>query len=305
MIDIDRSSGIPIHKQVSDAIRFRIGNGHFRVGDVLPPTRTLANQLDISFHTVRKAYSELVREGIARSKKGSGYVVIETEPLSKSERMERGASVLSAALQNVVGLGLDEEEIEYLFSEQMELMGASEVQTKIVVAAAYRELAQACAIQLASAFQRECHSCTLNELEQHADADVVLVPFKYVRQALSSNAQSDILGVSFELDEEALAAVARLMDHETLGLVCRYSDAIGSLTNDLRAATKFSGQVVAVSVENGDAFLSNMVRECDLLLYTESAARSVRPFLERVSHHAKLGLALAASSIERVRRATP
>lgn len=305
MIDIDRQSGTPIHKQVSDAIRFRIGNGKFRVGDTLPATRSMANQLGISFHTVRKAYAELAKEGLIAAKTGTGYTVQDADPLSKSERMEQGASILGSALRNAVGLGLDEDEIEYLFSEQMELLNASDVHTKLVIAAPYKELGQACAIQLATTFQRECLSCTLNELSKHTDADVLLVPFMNLKQALVSNSRSDILGVAFDLDEKALGAISRLMDHETLGLVCRYPDAIGPLSSDLKSITKFAGQVLAVSVDDGDSYLSSLIRQCDLLVYTEGAHRTVRPFLDRASHHVKLTLSLAQSSVERVRSATP
>jgi GntR family transcriptional regulator len=305
MIEIDRASEAPIHTQVANAIRFKIGNGNYKKGDRLPPTRALAAQLGISFHTVRKAYAELAQEGIIESMPGSGYVVVNAEPLDKSERMERGASLLSHALRQAVGLGLDEEEIEYLFAEQLQLLETSEDTSKIVIAAPYKELAQACAIQVATVFQRECHSCTLDEVGKHADADLFVVPFRNVKQVLSQISRSDVVGMGYDLDEEALGKISRMMDHETLGLVTRYSDAVASLTKELRSLTRFGGQFVAVSVEEGDTYLASLIRDCDVLVYTQGAERAVRPFIERAKKHVRLSFTMAPSSIERVRSIIP
>jgi len=305
MIEIDRNSEVPIHTQVANAIRFKIGNGNFKKGDKLPPTRVLAAQLGISFHTVRKAYADLALNGIIQSQPGSGYVVLNAEPLDKSERMERGASLLANALRQAVGLGLDEEEIEYLFAEQVQQLETSEEASKIVIAAPYKELAQACAIQMATAFQRECHSCTLNEVSKHADADLFVVPFIHVKQVLTQVSRSDVIGIGYELDEDALGRIARMLDHETLGLVTRYSDAVASLTGELRSLTRFGGQFVAVSVEEGDTYLASLIRDCDVLVYTQGAERAVRPFLDRAKKHVRLSFTLAPSSIKRVRGIIP
>lgn len=305
MIEIDRNSGESVHVQVMNAMRFQIANGQFRIGDKLPATRKLASQLGISFHTVRKAYMDLAQEGLIKSFPGSGYSVIDAEPLDKSERMERGASIMASALKQVVGLGLDDQEIEHLFSEQLDLLDTAEEAMKIVVVAPYKELGQACAIQISVKFQRECHSCTMDELSRHSDADILIVPFKSVKQILSLNTRADVVGVVFDIDEIALGSIARMLDHETLGLVTRYSGAIAPLLADLRVITRFSGQVVAVSMEEGNTYVASLIRQSDLLVYTEGAERAVRPFLQRAKRHVRLSLSLASSSIERLRGLVP
>ena len=132
MIEIDKHSGQSVHQQVVNAMRFRIAGGQYRIGGRLPATRKLASQLGISFHTVRKAYQQLEEEGLVEARAGSGFIVKDAAPLSKSERMERGASILGAALKEAVGIGLDEEEITYLLDEQISLLESEEDQTKIV-----------------------------------------------------------------------------------------------------------------------------------------------------------------------------
>ncbi len=305
MIEIERSSSVSVHQQVVTAIRFRIANGRFRVGDRLPATRKLATQLGISFHTVRKAYLTLQDEGLVESRKGSGFVVLDANPLDKSERMERGAAIMASALKEVIGLGLDESELEYIFEEQINLLDSEDEQFKIVIATPFRELGQACALHVSNTFQKDCSSCSLDEIEKHADADFLLVPFKNVKQVLSGNPSSDVIAVGYEINEEALAAISRLLEHETLGLVTRYSDAVAPLLSDLRDITSFSGQVLAVSAEEGDAYLSSLIRQSELFVYTSGAERAVRPLLDRSQKHVKLTLSLAPSSIERMRGIIP
>lgn len=305
MIEINRQSGQSVRDQLTSAIRFRIAGGHYRLGETLPATRKLASQLGISFHTVRKAYQQLELEGLVEARKGSGYVVRNASPLDKGARMERGATILGSALEEVVGLGLDEDEIAYLMEEQMALLDADEESIKVVVATSFRELSSACARHFEMAYQRVCEAATLNEVSNHADADLLLVPFSNVKQVLSMNPRADVVGIAADLDEEALAAISRLLDHETLGLVTRYSDAVAPLMADIRAKTRFSGQVIAVSTEEGDSYMASLVRQSELTVYTEESHRRVKPFLERARRHVMLTMAPAASTIERVRSLIP
>ena len=104
MIEINRASDVPLHVQLETRLKFLIANAHFRVGQLLPSTRGLADQLQISFHTVRKAYANLEQEGYAEAQPGRGYVVTEFAPAHKSESMEKGAILVRESLQQLIGL---------------------------------------------------------------------------------------------------------------------------------------------------------------------------------------------------------
>jgi len=305
MIEIDRSSDDPIHIQLVRRLRFLIVNGHYRAGQLLPSTRKLAEQLDISFHTVRKAYSALEQEGYAEAHGGRGYQVSDYEPEKKSVSMERGASLVRALLQQLIGLGLEESDVEYLIQEQMSLLEIEDYPYKIVTAGSFKEWGQQCAFQLASLLQKDIAPTTIKELAKHADADFVLVPFQEVRGVLASAPNADIVGIQTELDADALGQVSRLLERETLGIVTRYADAIGPLTSDLRAQTRFSGQVLAVSVDDGDEHVVPLLRQCDMILYTEAAERQVQKLIPSTLRHYPLKIRVADSSIERLREHIP
>ena len=115
MIELDRTAAIPITEQLVEQLRYHLAAGRYRTGERLTSTRKLADQLGVSFHTVRKAYQRLEEEGLLSSKRGGGFYAAEPPALSSSERRERGASIVQDALQRLVALGLSNEETEYLF----------------------------------------------------------------------------------------------------------------------------------------------------------------------------------------------
>ena len=76
-IAVDRSSTRPLFQQVYDDLRERILSGALRPNSQLPPTRLFADELGLSRSTVTAAYDQLVSEGYATGRQGSGIFVCE------------------------------------------------------------------------------------------------------------------------------------------------------------------------------------------------------------------------------------
>jgi len=70
-IELKRQSEIPIKRQIYQALKDRILDGSLRAGEALPSTRELAEQLNVSRHTVCEAYDMLITEGFALSREGA------------------------------------------------------------------------------------------------------------------------------------------------------------------------------------------------------------------------------------------
>ncbi|WP_028560486.1 PLP-dependent aminotransferase family protein [Paenibacillus pinihumi] len=68
----DRTSEIPIYKQIADEIERRISYGEYPPGSQLPSERKFAEQLGVNRSTIILAYSELRSLGIIESHTGSG-----------------------------------------------------------------------------------------------------------------------------------------------------------------------------------------------------------------------------------------
>ncbi len=63
-------------------LRAAILDGRLRAGDALPPTRALAERLDVSRNTVMHAFERLIAEGFLDARVGAGTFVRETAPVA-------------------------------------------------------------------------------------------------------------------------------------------------------------------------------------------------------------------------------
>lgn len=305
-LEIDPESNQSASEQLVGQLRYLIATGHYKVNDPLPSTRDLGDHLDISFHTVRKAYKILEEEGLLTSKVGSGYTVKERSPLNKSDRIERGAKVVEEALQQLIGLGLSEAEIESLFEEQTTLLDHAGVERKLVTVGPYPEINAMCARQLSNALQQAVQPVALARLDKHKDADFAFTPYNYLTRVLKQLPRGDTLGYVTHLPSKILERVARLLDREALGVITRYRDTIPPISEQLRSNTAYGGQVIAASIEEGVEHLSNVVDQTDLLLYTPASKRRLLPYLdEDAPDHAKIELLVSHDSLDSIAEAVP
>jgi len=305
-LEIDPDADRGVSRQLVDQLRYLIATGHYKVDDPLPSTRELGERLDISFHTVRKAYQTLEEEGLLSAKVGSGYTVEERTPLTKSMRIEEGAKVVQDTLKTLVGLGLNEAEIESLFEEQANLLDHSGVERKLLCVGPYPELNAMHADQLSRALQRTVQPITLSQLDQHRDADYGFTPYPYLAQVLEHLPRGDVHGFVTHLPSPVLERTARLLDREVLGLITRYRSSIPPLSDQLREQTAYGGQVIAASLEEGVEHLTNVIEQTDLLLHTPRSTRRLRPLLDEESPaHFELQVHVSPESEEAIVEAVP
>lgn len=84
-IPIDRSSDIPLNRQVYQQIREKILNGHLQAGERLASTRELSFELKVSRNVILEAYDQLLAEGFLIARSGSGTFVAEGAFLTQHE----------------------------------------------------------------------------------------------------------------------------------------------------------------------------------------------------------------------------
>ena len=305
MISIDRSSSKPIHDQLREQLRFQIASGHYKVESALPSTRKLAEQLDISFHTVRKVYQDLEREGLLASRPGAGFIVKERVPLSKSDRTERGAAVVRDALQRLIGLGLSEPDIDYLFQEQLSLIEGSGSNQKLLAVFPYREMAKLCAEQIEHTLQQPVHPATLAEFGRHTDADFIFTSYPHLQLVMSTLPRADVIGIVTYLRPEALEQIARLMDGQTLGVITKHADAIPPLTSEIRASTSFSGQMIAASVDESAEHLKRLLGQTDLVVFTPECRRRILGIMKGSERHVAISHVVSEASLAVIRQTVP
>jgi GntR family transcriptional regulator/MocR family aminotransferase len=83
VVELDRTAGEALHRQIESSIRGRIRSGSLPAGITLPPTRALAAELGVSRGVAVEAYAQLVAEGYLTSRSG-GYTQVASGPTAAS-----------------------------------------------------------------------------------------------------------------------------------------------------------------------------------------------------------------------------
>lgn len=74
---LDMKHPMPLHAQLSRAIRFAVLTGRLPAGRRLPTVRQMAVNLKVNANTVAKVYAELERDGVVETRRGVGTFVRE------------------------------------------------------------------------------------------------------------------------------------------------------------------------------------------------------------------------------------
>ena len=115
MLNITPNSSTPIYEQLVDEVKRMIRAGELKVGDSLPPIRTLAKQLDVSAATVARAYQELYTLNLIEGNRRKGSYVKQRSP-ALDEGYEK---VFKDPILLLVSKGMDRIEIERIFNSNI------------------------------------------------------------------------------------------------------------------------------------------------------------------------------------------
>ncbi|WP_438497024.1 GntR family transcriptional regulator [Paenibacillus sp. IHBB 3054] len=74
---------MPIYIQIKEQIKWLVGKGLLKSGDVLPSTNQLAVQLSINRNTIQSVYTQLKEDGLLLMKKGWGTQVADEEQIQR------------------------------------------------------------------------------------------------------------------------------------------------------------------------------------------------------------------------------
>ncbi len=305
MIKIDRKAGTSVTDQVVEQLRYLIASNYYKMNETLPPTRKLAEQVGISFHTVRKAYQLLVEEGILAVQQGSGYRVTARTPLSNEDRLEKGADIVQKLLLQLVGLGLDEGEIEYLVQEQIAMLDLGSENLRLVYVAPYAEMGMQCAEHINNTLQINVETATLPLADSIQDADMIFCPAPMVKQLNEQFPRIDTMGIVSYLSPESLDRIARLLSHETLGLVTYHAHSIPHLMSAIQQQTGFEGQIFGASLEDGATHIAEFIKQVDMVVYTPLSRRRMLPYTKQGKPAYIISHTVSKESLDAIQRIIP
>ena len=115
-IIISNNSSTPIYEQIKTAIKQAIFSKELKEEDMLPSVRNLANDLKISFLTVKKAYDELEQEGFIKTVQGKGsFIAPKNLELIKEEKLKEIQNYIEKIYDISKISNISENEVKELF----------------------------------------------------------------------------------------------------------------------------------------------------------------------------------------------
>jgi GntR family transcriptional regulator len=114
--NINAKSAVPIYRQITDQIRWRVAAGRLAPGEKLPSVRDLASFLLVNPNTVAKVYRDLERDGLLETRRGEGtFVAADVAAMAESERTDLITAQLRETARDVRSFGLTAEQALELF----------------------------------------------------------------------------------------------------------------------------------------------------------------------------------------------
>lgn len=286
-------------KYIADRIRLMIATKQFQVGEVLPSTRVLGKQLNASFHTVRKAYQLLSEEGLLRGETGRGFVVTSQNTLlDKSERLEKGAEKFRSLLEELIGYGLDEEEVETLFQEQLNFMDWPERINTCASVGKTRELASMLSGAILKEVGIKSKLLMTSETDKAVNFDALFVPIEYYRLFRTDGDNAMLLPVVFNLNHDLIISTIERSAIQSIGLLTMEEGSLTVLLDEVKHGLKFPGSLTAGCISGRN--LPGFVREVDLVLYTEACSLMVESAVPE-RKRARLDFELSGKSATMIR----
>ncbi|REL38902.1 GntR family transcriptional regulator [Rhodohalobacter sp. SW132] len=261
-------------KYIADRIRLMIATKQFQVGEMLPSTRELGRQLEVSFHTVRKAYGHLENEGLITGEQGRGFIINrQNTSLDKSQRLEIGAEKLKEVLEELVGYGLDESEIEMLVAEQVSYMEWPDRIQSCATIGETRELATILAKSIREQVGVKSDTLSLADYDKALTYDALFIPIQLVSEFHGASDSTRIMPVVYHYDADVLISIVTRASLDAIGLVTAEENSIQKIIKQLKSSINFSGSFVAGATYGKS--LPLFVRNTDLVVYTPACARLV------------------------------
>ena len=116
-IIVSNSSPDPIYEQITRQIKAQIINGELREADPLPSIRKLAQDLQISVITTKRAYEELEKEGFIDTVEGKGsFVAMQNKELLREKKMKLVEDKMTEAVEQAKFLGISFAELREMLT---------------------------------------------------------------------------------------------------------------------------------------------------------------------------------------------
>ncbi len=288
---IQPDSEIPASSQLYNQIHFAIASRQYTPGHKLPSTRQLAMLTGLHRNTISKVYRMLEEDGVVEAQAGSGIYVRGREDQPQPRKLSREAPALSEQIAVTLDRWIGEG-----YSLQ-------QIRTQVLAEVDWRLRCSAQVLVTTQAEDRGAAQLIQDELKQHLDLPVEIVPLEDLQRVLSQEDQGGTV-VTSHYFLQAAEAIARPLGARVIGLdLYDYQQEMKLLAEEkagaavgivsispgiLRAAEvivhSLRGDQLLVISANPDnqAKLDTLCRTAGLILCDRASQEAVRAAIARV-----------------------
>jgi DNA-binding transcriptional regulator YhcF (GntR family) len=251
LIRINKSSAVPIYKQIVDQVQYMIEAGQLQDGDRLPSSRMLAANLAINRNTVARAYVELRDHGAVVARRRSGVIVAGAgEARSKARTRDEAREILKESIARCLDLGLSPGEISslaYHHSLQVERL-----EVKVSFVECNVERAEYFARALSEQLDIPVTPLVISELTPAdlADDDLVVTTFYHlseVRQRARESSNLEVAAIVIAPHVRTLVKLAQLPRWSRVGILYSTRDQAESIQQSFAQANLSGVDVIEAS----------------------------------------------------------
>jgi len=115
LLNLTDLSTEPLHRQMFRQLRAQILAGQLSAEESLPSIRAMARDQRVSVITVQRAYDDLERAGLIRSRRGKGFFVAALDRDTRLQMAEqRALDSLSQVIDEILAEGLEPGQVRAL-----------------------------------------------------------------------------------------------------------------------------------------------------------------------------------------------
>ena len=109
----------PIYLQIKQRISAAILRGDYGPGDKLPGIVEMAMEFKVNHNTIQRVYMELIRDGVAVSRRGEGTFVTQDRPILQKMADELQVYILDSFVREMQRLGHREDELADILAQYL------------------------------------------------------------------------------------------------------------------------------------------------------------------------------------------
>ena len=291
-VQIDRKSGLSLHKQLKSAIEHGIYFGDLPAGTNLPSVRDMATQARVAPMTVVKVYGELKAAGLIEARTGSGTLVAQTALAGRPDRAK-----LAAAIDSVTDLALTmgaaPADIPGLIASRVTARLSQERRKAIFMVGLFADATTSYARRVAAQVGEHAtvEPTTLDQIHNNPDlalrlqsADLILT-FANLQPAITEAVPGvSILAIRFIPSEATRLALASIDPMARVGVVSRFADFSPVLNVGVRRFAAHVRDIVSVNLD--DPQIGAVLADCDALVLATGAdeAPVAKPGAPRIEY---------------------